>query len=544
MLQKLREKMKSTQRGAIMVFFALLVPLFLGMIGFAVDAGFLYMQKAKLQDIADAAALAGAGHLNDGDNIRGNNVTQAVKAFGGANGMADKATSSSYVYLNSQEKENDEAIKAQLTDKYPWRIAQAIDEQMTDKDGKNRDHVRVIIWKRVPTFFIRFLFPDDEKYKYVVVKAMAAAEYVAGEAPVISGGDPVIMAGVLNQNYNSDKNITLGQNFPFSVYGYACSPDPFKLPGKGTLYSSNLSGGISWSYDKDKKVVVFNPPLPEGRDYIPSNNWSTYDTYWAKEQADQQIALGNAMKQKFYDTLIAYENKTNAEVAKIQEYKDGVDNKRYIGKDASGKVICNIKDDDKNNPEGIDLYISGTYAEKFSSDSNWLAEGRSVLTNRQLKGVTKINTLLVDKYGMIGTSGVTYGNIYCINSAIMVGGSDNYFNGTVYSPDQIWVGGENNHFLSKSTSSDSVGLLCKNTLHVGLWNPISERIVKTYSHYDNEKKEDVYVDSIQIDFIDTFKDESNNPNWHMYWGGNGTGSSSSGSSGSDTASKSRVRLVI
>ena len=48
-----------SQKGAYMVFFALLFPFLLGVIGFAIDAGFLYMQKAKLQDVADALALAG-----------------------------------------------------------------------------------------------------------------------------------------------------------------------------------------------------------------------------------------------------------------------------------------------------------------------------------------------------------------------------------------------------------------------------------------------------------------------------------------------------
>ena len=84
MLRKFRETLKNKQRGAIMVFFAILVPLFLGAIGLAVDAGFLYMQKAKLQDVADATALAGAGHLKDEN--REEQVKNAVIAFAGANG--------------------------------------------------------------------------------------------------------------------------------------------------------------------------------------------------------------------------------------------------------------------------------------------------------------------------------------------------------------------------------------------------------------------------------------------------------------------------
>lgn len=54
-LQALRE-----ERGAIFVLTALLLPLLLGCLGFAYDAGNLYMHKARLQNTADAAALAGA----------------------------------------------------------------------------------------------------------------------------------------------------------------------------------------------------------------------------------------------------------------------------------------------------------------------------------------------------------------------------------------------------------------------------------------------------------------------------------------------------
>lgn len=58
------EKMKRKyflrqQRGAIFVLTALMLPVFLGFMGFAYDFGNLYMHKSRLQNVADAAALAG-----------------------------------------------------------------------------------------------------------------------------------------------------------------------------------------------------------------------------------------------------------------------------------------------------------------------------------------------------------------------------------------------------------------------------------------------------------------------------------------------------
>ena len=54
-LQALRE-----ERGAIFVLTAILLPVILGFMGFGYDVGNLYMHKARLQNAADAASLAGA----------------------------------------------------------------------------------------------------------------------------------------------------------------------------------------------------------------------------------------------------------------------------------------------------------------------------------------------------------------------------------------------------------------------------------------------------------------------------------------------------
>ncbi len=56
------------ERGAIFVMFALLLPVTLGFLGFAYDVGNLYMHKARLQNVTDAAALAGAGVFKNPPN--------------------------------------------------------------------------------------------------------------------------------------------------------------------------------------------------------------------------------------------------------------------------------------------------------------------------------------------------------------------------------------------------------------------------------------------------------------------------------------------
>lgn len=55
MLQKIKK-----EQGSIVVLTAVLLPVFLGFMGISIDVGNLYMHKARLQNVADAAALAGA----------------------------------------------------------------------------------------------------------------------------------------------------------------------------------------------------------------------------------------------------------------------------------------------------------------------------------------------------------------------------------------------------------------------------------------------------------------------------------------------------
>ena len=518
MLRKFREILKNKQRGAIMVFFAILVPLFLGAIGLAVDAGFLYMQKAKLQDVADATALAGAGHLNDEN--REAQVENAVIAFAGANGYKDKdkAVSSNFQELADKA----DASSVTLEENAAWKIAYAIDTGMVDKDAKNGetcDHVRVVILKRVPTFFIRMLFPEQNE---VVVKAVAAAEYVKGEQ-VVSAGVPRIICGQIDAIYNDANSIIVpnGQNFTFAARSSG-SIDYNKLPcgSKGTIFS-----------------VHVNHSTPNGWDYVNiQKRQNSWDNPYYKSDEEKKIADETNKK---CDDLIS-ETRTEAynKASEVEKYKQGPQsgtNKRYIGPGPDGSIISNITDDDTE----IDLYIKGTDIKSYGGyDKNW-----SLIFDRELKKVKKINTLIADKtteWGgtlIIDSTGITYGNIYTLdNVSLYISGDSNSFQGTIYcGGGELYVGGSNNRYITDMQGSKGVALITNNgTLSLG-----------------RTKKPNWGQDYINGENVQTVKGyyeiRETGSSWHMYWG-DGTGSSgsgsSSGSSSSDTTSKSRVRLVI
>lgn len=72
---KVSEKIKDLkflkqERGAILVLTALLLPIIFGCVGIGYDIGNLYMHKARLQNVADAAALAGGRAFLDSQEKR------------------------------------------------------------------------------------------------------------------------------------------------------------------------------------------------------------------------------------------------------------------------------------------------------------------------------------------------------------------------------------------------------------------------------------------------------------------------------------------
>ena len=554
MLRKFRETLKNKQRGAIMVFFAILVPLFLGAIGLAVDAGFLYMQKAKLQDVADATALAGAGHLKDEN--RKEQVEKAIVAFAGANGYGkdkDEAVSSKFPELG--DKVDDSNVT--LEENAAWKIAYAIDTGMEDKDAKKgelRDHVRVVILKRVPTFFIRMLFPEQ---KEVVVKAVAAAEYVEGEEPVVSGDTPVIMVDITNieslQQYQSSNNIRLGKNFNFPIYTRDGNIDPTKLPGTGNLYVNEIPNNIcKASYDKDKKDFVWNPPINNRRIFYRKNDYPAHEDGQYRDDFEKLKEAYDAERRKadakYLEVKSRFENEAEAMKQDIDAYKRGDGKKRFIGWDQSEeRMINNIREDDKE----IELFMQNTYFDKAVDDEGtWRnTDKKSFLTNRQLLNVHKITSLITDNDIFIATTGIKYGNIYCLATGygLVVSGSNNYFNGTLYTPGKLYVGGEENHFLSDAGNSAEVSILATNVF-IGQWYPIVESEVWADSlHFNAEgKKNGKYPDNcIRITMGNVVNAESRD-DWWVKFGpdaSSSSGGSSSGSSGSGAA-KAHVRLVI
>lgn len=165
MLNKILKKPCCSKRGATMVFFAILLPMIFGFMGLAIDASLVYVNKGKVQDIADAAALAGAAHLGE----EGDSVRTAVEKYVKANGV--DITSNDMVSVPSDGWDSLD----ELDDDKSLRVAYGV----VNVDGKDR--LRVRIDKRVPLPFTSAFIPDWSKG--MPVSSVAAAEGGAVEVP-------------------------------------------------------------------------------------------------------------------------------------------------------------------------------------------------------------------------------------------------------------------------------------------------------------------------------------------------------------------------
>lgn len=519
------------QRGAIMVFFAILLPLLFGFMGLSLDVGLAYVEHGKVQDIADSAALAGAAHLSDSN--RDDAIKAAVKAYVEANGIA---------------LQDDDLLKKESTS---WATKESVPAgrqavvaygvvAVTNSEGTPVDRVRVRITKRVPVVFMSIVDGIADTF---TVSAKAAAEGNSEVVAVVSG-TPKMWFGQWNRFYPSAANIVVPAGYDLGIYASGNDIDPGMFPGTGTIYAAAMKSNdvnYTFHYDDEKGIIVFTPPLPNNRDFIPNVGWSTYyGTYGQTEKAQAQIEQANRVNQQFKDITSKCEAIANKAASEVEKYKKGEGDKRFIGWDPQkNKSVTNIKPEDRE----ISLYVDGTLCDGWTANSDFI----SILTNHMLQNVKVINNLFTHKASLlIATSDIVYGNIYGINGkGLQLTGNRNKFEGVIYARDNTYLGGYDNQILcSRADENGNTGLICDATLHVGTWNPIIENFYKV-NEWDSELGQSVERDKYDV-YTTSFISMLNNPDWKFYVGqnspseGSGSESGESGIEGETTITKLRL----
>lgn len=527
------------QRGVVMVFYAILLPVLFGFMGLSLDAGLAYVEKGKAQDIADAAALAGAAHLASDGNHDMDAIKKAVQRFAVANGLPLQKGDL------VEKAANDWDTKESVASGHQAVLAYGVVN--VTRDDKTVPRVRVRITKRVPVIFLSIV---DGIANNMVVSAKAAAEGGSEVGIPIKNDKPVFMCQQLDLAYQSANQIVIPKSYEYSVYAWNENIIPEKLPGTGMIYAANIDGR-AFNYDVMNEVVVYNPSMPNGWEFTPSNrDQTTYEVYntqgvpqekldiAAQKKADQiadrqaKHALYAQLKQEAVDGA-------NAMAADKQAYIDGAKNrtnKRYIGpvpnpdNPSENIVVSTVLPDDTE----IDLYVDGT-ANLGGQAKYWMDKQWNVLTNFQLKNVKKINNIYFsNKDTVIATEGITYGKVYATHGNFGIVGSSNTFSGTIYGTGNIWVGGKNNKLVA---SDGLISIIAPQFVYLG----------KDYKEVTITKAEE--KDGVQLYEVN-LTDGLNvgmQSDWRLYLDflddGSGSGTGSGEGTGSGSATEGSVTTV-
>ena len=154
--------------GQILVLATISMVVLLGFTALAVDMGYLYSTRRRMQTAADAAAVAGATALRDGESYT--SAADDVASFNG--------------FTNSQNNVTVTVSEPTLPSPYPSDVT----------------YVEVDISQTVPTYFLRVL-----GYKSMKVGARAVSGAVAGPACIyaLDPSDSGTFSLTGNANINS-----------------------------------------------------------------------------------------------------------------------------------------------------------------------------------------------------------------------------------------------------------------------------------------------------------------------------------------------------
>lgn len=187
-VQALRE-----ERGAIFVLTALMLPVIFGFMGIAYDVGNVYVHKSRLQNVADAAALAGARAYLDSQN-----KTEEPKDSVDTSTSTDKSTTYE-VGGGSKSRGLPHADADTAADEYIYKNIRNLGNKVEadryshyalNSAGDNlKTFYRIGLCEEVPLYFLPVVLKNKTKQ---TVRAGAVALVEQGATTVIPGGGVTI----------------------------------------------------------------------------------------------------------------------------------------------------------------------------------------------------------------------------------------------------------------------------------------------------------------------------------------------------------------
>ncbi|MBI3683614.1 MAG: hypothetical protein HY235_24830 [Acidobacteria bacterium] len=206
----------------------LMVPVFFGMMGFAVDLGRLYLARGELRTAAEAMAAAAAGRLIGTDASTTDAGDAARRIVETSSGFGNK-----YDFGGLNIGETTGSLTSEILDPtFYATAAEATGEGDTtggsgEVGGAQARHVRIELTGETPLIFWRFLSLGQEGRVPVRVRAAGGVS-----APVCTacGTEPIAIAPIDNSD-TTDFGFTANTKY---TLGYICSGPPPPQPLAGT----------------------------------------------------------------------------------------------------------------------------------------------------------------------------------------------------------------------------------------------------------------------------------------------------------------------
>ena len=228
----------------------ILVPVILGMLGFAYDLGRLYLVRGELTDAANAMALAGAQQLIGTTASLDNATAAAQLTLDDSTGHSNKYNFGSLVvgqgtaFLSSEVQDSQFFTTA--------AAATGTDSTSVDQaDGTTARHIQVNVTADAPLLFWSLLSVGQSR------KTSIAARAVAGiSAPVCTACSiQNIAIAALSTDDTTDFGYTVGTQY---TLGFSCT----RSPGPGQTTPTGFSGTTLVPYvlaDRDKASSLDGP---------------------------------------------------------------------------------------------------------------------------------------------------------------------------------------------------------------------------------------------------------------------------------------------
>ena len=344
------------ERGSVLVLTVVLLPILFAFLGFGYDLGNIYMHKSRLQNVADAAALAGARayldsqaneNPNDKDSIDGTVDRENGKLAAGGVDISGRqkydydpkvANPSTFTHGNSLHPEADAAA-----DKYIRSNIKSLGNKVTsdkwshyavNSDGTNpKTFYRVGLYEKVPLYFLPIIKSVKSPQ---IVRAGAIALMVPGTTTTDSGtgGSPGVSFSIF------DNLFTYRDSFD-NKHASKLDEDP-NNPNNNNYIYAKYEGAIVYTHGDDHNEFYSevdtntSPHLYNGRGSstvgIPIND-PTIDTVFRVD--DYVEALTTAKLCQKY-CVISDQNIKSLKVTDINNPNSFLYNTKYFMKDFTG----------------------------------------------------------------------------------------------------------------------------------------------------------------------------------------------------------------